>query len=82
MTFHITAVWYEDSGVFCSDSNIVGLHIEAETIEEFRAAAIDLGPEMILANHVTNDDLLTEPLKNLIPVIWGRTGGDGVLQSH
>ena len=73
MTFHITAVWDEDSGVFYSDSNIVGLHIEAETIEEFLAIAIDLGPEMILANHVTNDDLLTKPLKDLIPVIWGST---------
>ena len=54
MTFHITAIWDEDAGVFYSDSNIVGLHVEAETIEEFRAIAIDLGPEMILANHVTN----------------------------
>ena len=83
MTFHITAVWDEAVGVFYSDSNIVGLHIEAETIEEFRAIAIDLGPEMILANHVTNDDLLTKPLKDLIPVIWGSTSGDRLLQpSH
>ena len=53
MAFHITAVWDEDAGLFYSDSNIVGLHIEAETIEEFQAIALDLGPEMILANHVT-----------------------------
>ena len=83
MAFHITAIWDEDAGVFYSESNIVGLHIEAETIEEFRAAATDLGPEMILANHVTNDDLLTKPLKDLIPVIWSSTSGDRLLQpSH
>ena len=83
MAFHITAIWDEDTGVFYSESNIVGLHIEAETIEEFRATAVDLGPEMILANHVTNDDLLTKSLKDLIPVIWGSTSGDRLLQpSH
>ena len=83
MTFHLAAVWDEAAGVFYSDSNIVGLHIEAETIDEFRAIALDLGREMILANHVMNDDLLTKPLKDLIPVIWGSTSDDRLLQpSH
>ena len=80
MAFYLTAVWDEDAGRFYSDSNIVGLRIEAETIEEFQAIALDLGPEMILANHVTHDDLLTKPLKDLIPVIWGSTSGDRLLQ--
>ena len=80
MAFHLTAVWDEDAGLFYSDSNIVGLHIEAETIEEFQAIALDLGPEMLLANHVTNGDLLTKPLKHLISVIWGSTSGNRFLQ--
>lgn len=80
MTFHITAIWDDEAGLFCSDSNIVGLHVEAETIEEFRAIAADLAPELILANHITGDDLLNKPLKDLIPVIWGDASGDRLLQ--
>ena len=79
MTFHITAVWDDEAGLFYSDSNIIGLHIEAETIEEFRVIVADLAPELILANHVTNDDLLNKPLKDLIPMIWGGTNGDRLL---
>ena len=79
MTFHITAVWDDEAGLFYSDSNIIGLHIEAETIEEFRAIVADLAPELILANHVTSDDLLNKPLKELIPMIWGGTSGDRLL---
>lgn len=81
MTFHITAVWDDEAGLFYSDSNIIGLHIEAETIEESRAIATDLAPELILANHVTSDDLLNKPLKDLIPMIWGDTSGDRLLQA-
>ena len=36
--------------MFYSDSNIVGLHIEAETIEEFREITANLAPELILTN--------------------------------
>ena len=79
MTFHITAVWDDEAGLFYSDSNIIGLHVEAETIEEFRVIVADLAPELILANHVTNDDLLNKPLKDLIPMIWGGTSGDRLL---
>lgn len=79
MTFHITAIWDDETGLFYSDSNIIGLHIEAETIEEFRVIVADLAPESILANHVTNDDLLNKPLKDLIPMIWGGTSGDRLL---
>ena len=32
--FSVTAHWDDEAKVFYSDSDIVGLHIEAETIEE------------------------------------------------
>jgi len=81
MNFFVKAVWAEEAKVFCSDSDIVGLHIEAETIEEFREILVDVAPELILANHVTNDDLLTKPLRELVPVIWSGTDAEQLLPS-
>ena len=81
MSFYVKALWDAEAGVFYSDSNIVGFHIEAETIEEFRKIMDDLAPELILANHITDDDLLTKPLKDLIPLIWSGTSGEQLLQS-
>ena len=81
MNFFVKAVWDEEAKVFHSDSDIVGLHIEAETIEEFREILVDLAPELILANHVTNDDLLTRPLRELVPVIWSGTDAEPLLQA-
>ena len=81
MNFFVKAVWDEEAKVFYSDSDIVGLHIETETIEEFREILVDIGPEPILANHVTNDDLITKPPRELVPVIWGGTDAEQLLPS-
>ena len=81
MNFFVKAVWDEEAKVFYSDSDIVGLHIEADTLEEFRKVLVDIAPELILANHVTNDDLLTKPLRELVPVIWSSTDGEQLLQA-
>ena len=54
MNFFVKAVWDEEAKVFYSDSDIVGLHIEAETIEEFREILVDIAPELIPANHVNH----------------------------
>ena len=64
MNFFVKAVWDEEAKVFHSNSDIVGLHIEAETLAEFREIMVGIAPELILANHVTNDDLLTKPLRD------------------
>ena len=73
MDFHVEAVWDDAAGVFRSEGNIAGLHIEAETLAEFRKALSDVAPELIMANHVSRDDLLAKPLKELIPTIWCST---------
>ena len=49
MNFLVKAVWDEEARVFYSDSDIVGLHIEAETLEEFREIMVDIAPELIKA---------------------------------
>ena len=81
MNFFVRAVWDEEAKVFVSESDIVGLHIEAATLEEFREIMMDIAPELVLANHVTNDDLLTKSLRELVPVIWSATDGEQRLQT-
>ena len=81
MNFFVRAVWDEEAKVFLSESDIVGLHIEAATLEEFREIMVDIAPELVLANHVTNDDLLTKPSRELVPLIRSATDGEQRLQT-
>lgn len=55
MNFFVRAVWDESAGVFRSESNIIGLRMETDTINEFREVLWDLAPELILANHISGD---------------------------
>ena len=81
MNFFVKAVWDEEANVFYSESDIIGLHIEAKTLDEFREIMLDIAPELVLANHITNDDLLTKSLRELVPVIWSGTDGEQLLQA-
>lgn len=70
--FKVTAVWDEDARIFYSQSDIEGLHIEAETLEEFEELLLDLGPEMALANHLIPENS-GRPLSELVPaIVWQR----------
>ncbi len=68
-TYFVVARWDAAAGVFFSQSDIDGLHIEAATLEEFESLVADLAPELIIENHLSADDLATTPLKQLIPSI-------------
>lgn len=48
--FHVSAIWDEEAGVFFSQSDIPGLHVEAETFEAFVTLVHALAPEMIADN--------------------------------
>lgn len=50
-SFYVKAIWDEESKVFYSESNIKGLHIEAETLSDFEDIMKDLIPELIATNH-------------------------------
>lgn len=52
--FNVTAHWDEDAKVFYSESDIIGLHIEAATIEEFESVMVDVAPGLVIANHRPN----------------------------
>ena len=49
--FFVEAMWDKDAGVFCSKSNIVGLHIEAKTIKEFKKVMKANAADLVIANH-------------------------------
>jgi len=66
-TFTVHALWDDDAKVFCSESNIIGLHIEADTLEQFEKIMDELAPELIIANHVTRAEQLRTNLSDLIP---------------
>jgi hypothetical protein len=70
-TFFVRAIWDEEDEVFYSESDILGLHIEADTIDEFRTVLAEVGPELIVANHMRTPDLVRTPLKDLLPtIVW------------
>jgi hypothetical protein len=50
-TYFVRAVWDKEAGVFVSESDIIGLHIEAETVDEFEATMRDVATDLLIANH-------------------------------
>lgn len=71
--FRISAHWDEEAKVFYSESDIIGLHIETKTIEEFEAVMEDVAIDLILANHITKPEKATLPLEQLVPaILWQR----------
>ena len=68
-SYVVTAVWDADAQIFYSESDIKGLHIEANTLEAFEALVVDLAPDLIIENHLSPVELDTIPLREMIPSI-------------
>lgn len=66
--FVVSALWDEDAKIFYSESDIIGLHVEAATFKEFEEIVLDTAPELIIENHL-KPDLQTLSLRDLIPSI-------------
>ena len=72
-TFTISAHWDADVKRWYSESDIVGLHIEAATLEEFESVMRELAVEMIFANHFDAASLSDKPIGELVPaILWKR----------
>ncbi|WP_417407852.1 DUF1902 domain-containing protein [Hoeflea sp.] len=56
-SFSVKAVWDSEAGVYVSESDIIGLHIEAATVEEFEAIMRDVATDLVIANHISSDQL-------------------------
>lgn len=71
--FSVTAHWDEEAKVFYSDSDIIGLHIEAATVEEFEAVMMDVAPGLVIANHFSKSELQSAAPEDIIPtILWQR----------
>ncbi|MDJ0827922.1 MAG: DUF1902 domain-containing protein [Rhodobacter sp.] len=68
-SFDVTAVWDAEAKVWYSQSDIIGLHVEAETLPEFLDLVRDLAAELIVANHLSPEDIAGTPLRDLIPAV-------------
>ena len=70
-TFFVRAAWEGEAGAFVSESDIIGRHIEAATLDEFEDILKEVGPELIVANHLTAAELAEKPYGDLIPaILW------------
>lgn len=69
MRFYVKALWDDEAKVFYSESDIVGLHIEAATIEDFVVVMEDLAPQMVLENHMTKQDIAKKSILEMISSI-------------
>ncbi|TCQ12110.1 uncharacterized protein DUF1902 [Rhizobium sp. PP-F2F-G36] len=70
-TFFERAVWDAEAGVFISESDIEGLHIETDDLDAFQAIMADAAIALIVNNHISLPELATTPLKDLIPaIVW------------
>jgi Domain of unknown function (DUF1902) len=71
--FTIRAIWDAGAGVYFSESDIDGLHIEAQTLAEFEEVLHEHALDLVLANHISKHDLEHTALADLIPtIIWER----------
>jgi len=75
--FFIKAIWDEESKVFVSESNIVGLHIEAQTLAEFEDIMHANALELVIANHIKPSDMAKKKLSELIPTIFWQAPNHG-----
>lgn len=76
-SFFIRACWDDEAKVFYSESDIIGLHIEAETLEEFEEVMRASAVELIIANHVTVQEMSSTPMRDLIPgIFWEPPKGE------
>lgn len=72
-TFYVKAIWDDEVNVWYSESDIFGLHIESKSLDEFEDVINEFAVELIIANHLTAEDLAQNAMKELLPlVIWHR----------
>ncbi len=71
--FTIAAIWDDEAKVFYSESDIEGLHIEADTLEEFESFFRDIAIELIMQNHISEYEVSTKNIRDLVPsIFWQR----------
>ena len=62
--FTVRPVWDEEAGVWITDGDVRGLHVEADTVEELERLVMAFAPGLIVANHLSADDKLRKTLQS------------------
>ena len=68
-TYTVRAVWDDEAKVWTCESDIIGLHVEAKTLEEFESLVDEFAAELIATNHLTEAEINSSSIRDLIPAI-------------
>mgnify|MGYP000374333524 CR=1 FL=1 len=72
-SFFVRVVWDPEIRRYYAESDIAGLHIEAATVDQFEEVMMDVAADLIVANHLTTEELANTPVQDLIPtIVWER----------
>lgn len=72
-TFYVRAVWDADVKKYYTESDILGLAIETKTLDEFEEVLNEVAIELIMSNHMSTEDLISNSIRDLVPtIIWQR----------
>ena len=55
--------------MFCCESDIEGMHVEADTLDEFQRLIAEHAPEQVIANHLKARQIARMSLVDLVPAI-------------
>ena len=75
--FYVNVLWDDEAKVFISESNIRGLHIVADTIEEIEEVAEDVAFDLILSNHFDPDKMDASSIRRSMPCVLFRIPEQG-----
>ena len=71
--FYVRAVWDPEINKYYTESDIIGLHIETATLDEFEEVMNDVAVDMIMHNHMKTEDLVSNSIRDLVPtIVWQR----------
>lgn len=78
LIFEVVAIWDDEARVWISESDIIGLHIEADTLEGFEREVREHAADLIVENHIDKADWANRSLRDLIPTVFMRHGKPGL----
>ena len=68
-SFSVQAIWDEEEQIWFCESDIIGLHVEAASLEEFYDLVNEFASDLIVSNHYSESDLSGTSLRDLIPSV-------------
>ena len=67
--YTVTTVWDDEAQVFYCESDTEGLHLEADTLDEFQRLIAEHALELVIANHLKARDIVRMSLVDFVPAI-------------